>query len=52
MNRFDEMVEELNKHLECTNQNWLFGAGISFGANIPLMKVLTERIESLLLAPI
>ncbi len=48
MDRFDEIVEELNKHLECINQNWLFGAGISYGANIPLMKSLTERIEGLI----
>ena len=48
MDRFDEIVEEINKHLECTNQNWFFGAGISFGANIPLMKILTERVEYLM----
>jgi len=48
MDLFDEMIEELNKHLTCENQNWLFGAGISCGANIPLMKTLTKRVENLL----
>lgn len=48
MDKFDETVEELNKHLACTNQNWLFGAGISYDANIPLMNCLTERVSSLL----
>lgn len=48
MDSFDEIIEELNKHLACENQNWLFGAGISFEANIPLMKTLTKRVEDLL----
>jgi len=48
MDLFDETIEELNKHLTCDNQNWLFGAGISYEANIPLMKTLTKRVENLL----
>lgn len=48
MDRFDEIVEELNKHLECRNQNWFFGAGISYGANIPLMTCLTKRVASMI----
>ncbi len=48
MDLFDEIIEELNKHLTCENQNWLFGAGISYEANIPLMKTLTRRVENLL----
>lgn len=48
MDKFTEIVEEINKHLECTNQNWLFGAGISYGANIPLMNCLTERVAAML----
>lgn len=48
MNNFIEIVEEVNKNLECANQNWLFGAGISYNANIPLMNVLTERVTNLI----
>ncbi|UNC91295.1 SIR2 family protein [Candidatus Contubernalis alkaliaceticus] len=48
MDLFEEKVEELNKHLACENQNWIFGAGISYEANIPLMKTLTKRVENLL----
>ncbi len=47
MDLFDETIEELNKHLTCDNQNWLFGAGISYEANIPLMKTLTKRVENI-----
>ena len=49
MNSFNEMVEEINKILECANQNWLFGAGISCDANIPLMTVLTERVSDMII---
>jgi hypothetical protein len=45
VNLFDETVEELIKLLSCDTQNWLFGAGISVEANIPLMITLTKRIE-------
>ncbi len=48
MDKFKEIVEEINKNLDCTNQNWLLGAGISFGANIPLMMCLTERVAAML----
>lgn len=48
MDKFIEIVEEINKNLECANQNWLFGAGISYNANIPLMNVLTERVTNLI----
>ncbi len=41
---FDSIVEELRKHLDSSRQNWLFGAGISFKSNIPLMYPLTKRI--------
>jgi len=46
MDIFEETVEELNKLLSCDTQNWLFGAGVSVEANIPLMKTLTKRIEN------
>lgn len=45
MNTFTELLEEVEKHLDSTHQNWLFGAGISFESNIPLMYPMTEKIE-------
>jgi hypothetical protein len=45
--KFEEIVEEIDKHLGCTRQNWLFGAGISYESNIPLMFPLTRRVEKL-----
>lgn len=45
---FDSLVEELKKQLEQPKQNWLFGAGISFNSNIPLMNPLTDRVEQLI----
>lgn len=48
MDKFTEIVEEINKNFECANQNWLLGAGISCGANIPLMMSLTERVATML----
>lgn len=44
---FELLIEEINKHLNCTEQNWLFGAGISYASNIPLMYSLTRRVETL-----
>ncbi len=44
---FELLLEEVNKHLDCSNQSWLFGAGISFSSNIPLMYPLTRRVEKL-----
>lgn len=43
-----EMLSEVQALLECSNQNWLFGAGISYDSNIPLMYPLTDRIEELI----
>lgn len=45
MDTFSEKFLEINKQLDLQNQNWLFGAGISRNANIPLMGKLTELIE-------
>lgn len=45
---FDSIVEELRKHLDSSRQNWLFGAGISFKSNIPLMYPLTKRIINII----
>jgi SIR2-like domain len=41
-------VENLRKLLDTGRQYWLVGAGISYGANIPLMYPLTVRVKSLL----
>nr|WP_321293167.1 SIR2 family protein [uncultured Trichococcus sp.] len=43
---FHEHLENVMNHIDSDNQNWLFGAGISFSAGIPLMYKLTELIES------
>ena len=48
MVEFDNALEELRRHLDCENQNWLFGAGVSYESNIPLMNILTSRIKNLL----
>lgn len=45
---FDGTTENLRRLLDTGRQYWLAGAGISYGANIPLMYPLTSRIESLL----
>lgn len=45
MTNFQEKFEAINQQLDLKNQNWLFGAGISYNANIPLMKDLTELVE-------
>ncbi len=49
MDEFEEQLESLKQHiLDSSRQNWLFGAGISFDANIPLMYPLTERVNALI----
>lgn len=45
MSSFTELLDQVEKHLDSTHQNWLFGAGISYESNIPLMKPMTEKIE-------
>lgn len=42
-----DWLEDFQRHLNCPEQNWLFGAGISFGAKIPLMWPLTDRVMCL-----
>ena len=45
MDEFEEHLENIRQHiLDASNQNWLFGAGISRDANIPLMYPLTDRV--------
>ena len=48
MNDFESMVEILNQHLSSNKQSWLFGAGISCDANIPLMYPLTKRVKAII----
>jgi NAD-dependent SIR2 family protein deacetylase len=48
MNDFESLVENLNQHLSSNRQSWLFGAGISCDANIPLMYPLTKRVKEII----
>jgi hypothetical protein len=43
---FESIIEELKKQLDSSRQNWLFGAGISYKSNIPLMYSLTDRVKN------
>jgi hypothetical protein len=45
---FERLTEEIRKQLDSSRQNWLFGAGISYESNIPLMKPLTERVKKII----
>jgi len=45
---FDVITDNIIKQLDSSRQNWLFGAGISFESNIPLMIPLTKRIGSII----
>lgn len=40
----DDSLKQLDDLLAASNQSWLFGAGISLDAGIPLMWPLTERV--------
>lgn len=42
-----DRLKQLDGLLGASEQSWLFGAGISFGANIPLMGPLTDRVFAL-----
>ncbi|MDO6453947.1 SIR2 family protein [Neptunomonas phycophila] len=51
MEDFDNRLENLKQLLSSqSRQNWLFGAGISFGSKIPLMYPLTNRVEEIIQA--
>lgn len=43
----DELVEQLDKLVASRSVSWLFGAGISKSAGVPLMGPLTDRVLSL-----
>ncbi len=48
MDEFDNKLENLKLLLSSqSRQNWLFGAGISYGSKIPLMYPLTDRVENI-----
>lgn len=47
VNDSDDRVEQLDRHLSSPSQAWLFGAGISKGAGVPLMPLLTTRVRAL-----
>lgn len=42
-----DSLKQLDELLAASNQSWLFGAGISFNAGIPLMGPLTDRVFAL-----
>lgn len=42
---FNLKLKAINNLLDLHDQNWLFGAGVSYNANIPLMFKLTELVE-------
>jgi hypothetical protein len=49
MEEFKNKLENLKQLLSSqSRQNWLFGAGISFGSKIPLMYPLTTRVEEII----
>lgn len=49
MEEFEEQLEGLKQLiLDSSRQNWLFGAGISHDANIPLMFPLTDRVQNII----
>ena len=48
MTNGNEAARQLDRHLRAPRQVWLTGAGISFGAGLPLMYPLTDRVFHLL----
>lgn len=40
----DDVIEQLDKLLASTSVSWLFGAGVSKNAGVPLMGPLTDRV--------
>ncbi|WP_284357140.1 SIR2 family protein [Pseudomonas putida] len=43
----NDWLEQLDRHLASPCLTWLLGAGVSFGAKIPLMYPLTGRVRAL-----
>ena len=46
-NEGSDLLEQVDRHLDCPVQSWLLGAGISKDAKIPLMGPLTARVMAL-----
>ena len=46
VNDSNDLLEQLDSHLSSPSQSWLFGAGISRNANVPLMSELTVRVRA------
>ena len=44
----EDDLEQFQALLNCPEQNWLLGAGISYSAKIPLMYPLTNRVLELI----
>src|SRR5690606_37731672 len=42
-----DLLEQVDRHFDSSNQAWLLGAGISFDAGLPLMAGLTAQVLSL-----
>ena len=40
----NDSLKQLDKLLAASNQSWLFGAGVSVNAGIPLMRPLTSQV--------
>jgi hypothetical protein len=47
VNDSDDLIEQLDRHLSSPGQAWLFGAGISKDAGVPLMHPLTARVRAM-----
>lgn len=43
----DDLLHQVDRHFDSTNQAWLLGAGISVDAGLPLMGALTVRVREL-----
>ncbi len=41
----EDLLEQVDRHFSGGNQAWLFGAGISANAGLPLMGALTKRVR-------
>lgn len=46
-NEGSDLLEQVDRHLDCPVQSWLLGAGISKNAKIPLIGPLTARVMAL-----
>ena len=47
----EKHLADVEKLLDVAEQVWLLGAGISCESGIPLMRVLTERVDAIVQSP-